>query len=113
MDRRHGKRPLPSEASEEKEAGRDDDHPHHHAYESSWSETELSAMVSALTQVIGTGEDHNTDNPPPPVKQEPPDPSHLLPLQPQGTHSHLPTLHFIICYYSLLSLIHHISSINF
>lgn len=51
MDRRHGKRPLPSEApKEEKE---DDDFA---SYESSLSETDVSAMVSALTRVIGTGQ---------------------------------------------------------
>ncbi len=52
MDRRHGKRPLPSESSEEKE--KEHDIPD---YASSWSETDMSAMVSALTQVIGTVDD--------------------------------------------------------
>ena len=52
MDRRHGKRPLPPESSEEKE--KEHDIPD---YASSWSETDMSAMVSALTQVIGTVDD--------------------------------------------------------
>lgn len=50
MDRRHGKRPLPSEAPEEKEKEHDD----FPSYSSSWSETDMSAMVSALSQVIAT-----------------------------------------------------------
>lgn len=54
MDRRHGKRPLPSEASEDKEK-----HQELPSYESSWSETDMSAMVSALTQVIGTTDDQS------------------------------------------------------
>lgn len=94
MDRRHGKRPLPSEASEEKEKEQVDHFPSATAaYESSWSETELSAMVSALTQVIGTGDDNNPaasmvqSNPSlllSTVKQEP-DPSQ--PVQPtQGAY---------------------------
>lgn len=48
--RRHGKRPLPLEASpEEKEKEQDNNFP-------SWAthESDMSAMVSALTQVIGT-----------------------------------------------------------
>lgn len=98
MDRRHGKRPLPSEASEEKEREQPEfpSSATSAAYESSWSETELSAMVSALTQVIGTTDenpahmnmvqsnpssvllsDHHSA-----VKQEP-DPSQ--PVQGQGT----------------------------
>lgn len=117
VDRRHGKRPLPSEASEEKARQRETHQQHELfpasaaaavAYESSWPETELSAMVSALSQVIGTGEDNNNNNNPPsrpalnlvqsnpssaPVKQEPPDPS--LPVQGQGTQCHLPHNHLI------------------
>ncbi|KAB5564773.1 hypothetical protein DKX38_004827 [Salix brachista] len=49
VDRRHGKRPLPPEASEEKEKEHDD----FSSYASTWSETDMSAMVSALTQVMG------------------------------------------------------------
>ncbi|KAF3430904.1 hypothetical protein FNV43_RR25634 [Rhamnella rubrinervis] len=97
VDRRHGKRPLPSEASEEKEKEKEQLHfPSSAAYESSWSETELSAMVSALTQVIGTADDNPAhvnmvqSNPSPlfsdhsAVKQEP-DPSQ--PVQGQATCS--------------------------
>lgn len=51
MDRRHGKRPLPSEASKAEEKEVDD----FASYESSVSETDVSAMVSALSRVIGTG----------------------------------------------------------
>ncbi|KAF2307416.1 hypothetical protein GH714_027006 [Hevea brasiliensis] len=50
VDRRHGKRPFPSEASEEKDK-EGDDFP---SYSSSWSETDMSAIVSALSQVIAT-----------------------------------------------------------
>lgn len=60
MDRRHGKRPLPWEASEEK-AEVDQDLPAGGGdggggsnYASAWSEKDMSVMVSALTQVIGT-----------------------------------------------------------
>ncbi|KAJ6388295.1 hypothetical protein OIU77_026797 [Salix suchowensis] len=49
VDRRHGKRPLLPEASEEKEKEHDD----FSSYASTWSETDMSAMVSALTQVMG------------------------------------------------------------
>lgn len=51
MDRRHGKRPLPSEASKEEEKKDDDDLT---IYGSSLSETDVSAMVTALSRVIGT-----------------------------------------------------------
>lgn len=58
MDRRHGKRPLPFEASEEKEIKQEDHNDDFldNIYPSSWSETDVSAMVSALTQVIGAGD---------------------------------------------------------
>lgn len=56
MDRRHGKRPLPSEASEEKEK----EHHDFPDYASSWSETDMSAMVTALSQVIGKIDDKPT-----------------------------------------------------
>lgn len=59
MDRRHGKRPLPSEASEEKERDPQQHHDFPPNYESNWTEADMSAMVSALTQVIGTTEDHH------------------------------------------------------
>lgn len=62
VDRRHGKRPLPLEASEEKEKEHDD----FPSYASTWSETDMSAMVSALTQVMGT-----TDNNPTSVQSTP------------------------------------------
>jgi len=55
VDRRHGKRPLPSEASEEKE--KEHDFPD---YASSWSETDVSAMVTALSKVIGKIDDNPT-----------------------------------------------------
>lgn len=55
MDRRHGKRPLPLEASEEKE--KEHEFPD---YASSWSETDMSAMVTALSKVIGTIDDKPT-----------------------------------------------------
>ncbi|KAK7340792.1 hypothetical protein VNO77_21505 [Canavalia gladiata] len=51
--RRHGKLPLYSEASEEKE--KEEAIEEFDAYASSWStETDMSAMVSALAQVMGT-----------------------------------------------------------
>lgn len=73
MDRRHGKRPLPSEASEAKEK----EHDNFPSYSSSWSESDMSAMVSALTQVIGTSDEQSSmvqSNPsdlPAAVKEEP------------------------------------------
>lgn len=86
MDRRHGKRPLPPEASEEKDKEVHDDFP---SYSSSWSETDMSAMVSALSQVIGTTDDKPTAVQSTPlaidqsvVVKEEPDPSQ--PLQDQG-----------------------------
>lgn len=67
--RRHGKRPLPLEASpEEKEKEQDNNFP-------SWTthESDMSAMVSALTQVIGTtttDADADADPSPAAVKEE-------------------------------------------
>lgn len=65
--RRHGKRPLPLEASpEEKEKEQDNNFP-------SWTthESDMSAMVSALTQVIGTTTtDADADPSPAAVKEE-------------------------------------------
>jgi hypothetical protein len=84
VDRRHGKRPLPLEASEEKEKEHDD----FPSYASTWSETDMSAMVSALTQVMGT-----TDNNPTSVQSTPygldqsvvkDEPDQSQPVQDQG-----------------------------
>lgn len=65
--RRHGKRPLPLEASpEEKEKEQDNNFP-------AWTthESDMSAMVSALTQVIGTTTtDADADPSPAAVKEE-------------------------------------------
>lgn len=71
--RRHGKRPLPSETSEENKEGRDQHHDEFSpsSYESSWTEADMSAMVSALTQVIGTPEEDNKVQSNPSVKDEP------------------------------------------
>lgn len=57
MDRRHGKRPLPSETSEEKDKGRDDFTAAAENYAAtSWPEAaDMTAMVTALTHVMGTG----------------------------------------------------------
>lgn len=61
MDRRHGKRPLPSESSEEKEKK----YFPPHQYVSSWAQND--AMVTALSQVMGTGGGEIT--PPPTLAQ--------------------------------------------
>ncbi|WRX14662.1 AP2/ERF domain - like 10 [Theobroma cacao] len=57
VDRRHGKRPLPSETSEEKDKGRDDFTAAAENYAAtSWPEAaDMTAMVTALTHVMGTG----------------------------------------------------------
>ena len=84
MDRRHGKRPLPPEASEEKEKEHDD----FPSYASTWSETDMSAMVSALTQVMGTSNNNPTSvqstqyDPEQSVVKDEPDQSR--PVQDQG-----------------------------
>ncbi|KAG8498363.1 hypothetical protein CXB51_007194 [Gossypium anomalum] len=53
VDRRHGKRPFPSETSEEKSKGRDE----FAAAATSWTESaDMTAMVTALTQVMGSDE---------------------------------------------------------
>ena len=82
--RRHGKLPLSSHASEAKE--RDDAVDEVDAYASSWcTDTDMSAMVSALAQVMGTANQnpHMAQSNPFPVstsvvKEEP----HLHPSQP-------------------------------
>ncbi|VVA38311.1 PREDICTED: mitochondrial, partial [Prunus dulcis] len=48
-----------SQASEEKERDPQQHHDFPPNYESNWTEADMSAMVSALTQVIGTTEDHH------------------------------------------------------
>lgn len=53
--RRHGKRPLHSEASSAEEIQEGEDDLHTYGYTSPWSETDVSAMVTALAQVMGTG----------------------------------------------------------
>lgn len=89
MDRRHGKRPLPSEASEEKE--KEHEFPD---YASSWSETDMSAMVTALSKVIGTVDDRPTPEQSTPltipesaVKEEP-DPSQAVHDQENARRRH-------------------------
>lgn len=79
MDRRHGKRPLPHEASSQ-EKEREDDFA---SYESSLSETEVSAMVSALSRVISTSDDapSSADDPAAPVQEEHGDPPQQAPDQ--------------------------------
>ncbi|XP_034672620.1 ethylene-responsive transcription factor ERF114, partial [Vitis riparia] len=63
VDRRHGKRPLPSDEAEEKE-----DQDHIFPVYSARSQQDMSAMVSALTQVIGNTDKnplHDLGNPSP------------------------------------------------
>lgn len=62
--RRHGKLPLSSQTSEEKEKD-NDTLDEFNAYAPSWgnSDTDMSAMVSALTQVIGTTTNQNPHMP--------------------------------------------------
>lgn len=83
MDRRHGKRALPSEASEEKEIKGYSD------YQQQWTQhdEDMSAMVSALSQVIGTRENNpavqsSGDNSSSSLSE-----SSQLPPQDQGTAS--------------------------
>ncbi|XP_030449753.2 ethylene-responsive transcription factor ERF113, partial [Syzygium oleosum] len=72
VDRRHGKRPLPLEASSQ-EKEREDDFA---SYESSLSEIDVSAMVSALSRVISTSDDtpSSAEYPAAPVQEEHRDP---------------------------------------
>lgn len=74
MDRRHGKRPLPLEASEEEKEKEQEEFP---AYTSSFSETDMDAMVSVLSQVISTSDDKPspTQSTPLVIKDEPDDQS--------------------------------------
>lgn len=64
MDRRHGKRPLRSDEAEEEEEKEDDIFPIY----STRSQQDMSAMVLALTQVIGNADKnpplHGFDNHP-------------------------------------------------
>lgn len=85
MDRRHGKRPLPSETSEEKSKGRDE----FAAAATSWTEAaDMTAMVTALTQVMGSDEQLSFQQSPKPssvqseVKNEPA-------VQDQGIYIHI------------------------
>ncbi|KAL3609572.1 hypothetical protein D5086_000592 [Populus alba] len=50
----YGKRPLPPEASEEEEKELDG----FPSYSSTWSETDMSSIVSALTQAMGTADNN-------------------------------------------------------
>lgn len=66
MDRRHGKRPLPFDESEEKseqQQSSDDlqynDNNMFFPVYSARSQQDMSAMVSALSQVIGNTSDHH------------------------------------------------------
>lgn len=83
MDRRHGKRPLPPQTSEEKSKGRDDFGAA--AAATSWSESpDMTAMVTVLTQVMRSDEQLSFPQSSAPssaqsaVKQDPD------PLQPAG-----------------------------
>ncbi|KAI6686761.1 hypothetical protein NL676_032674 [Syzygium grande] len=77
VDRRHGKRPLPLEASSQ-EKEREDDFA---SYESSLSEIDVSAMVSALSRVISTSDDtpSSAEYPAAPVQEEHRDPLQQAP----------------------------------
>ncbi|KAI4383636.1 hypothetical protein MLD38_009448 [Melastoma candidum] len=75
VDRRYGKRALPFEAPSQEKEKDDDDFA---SYESSLSETDVSAMVSTLTRVIETNqddreaavEDHQQGNSPHPPQDQ-------------------------------------------
>ncbi|XP_030538305.1 serine/threonine-protein kinase/endoribonuclease IRE1a-like [Rhodamnia argentea] len=79
VDRRHGKRSLPPEASLQ-ETEREDDFAF---YESSFSVTDVSAMVAALSQVVSPIDDSpsSTDHPAAPVQEEHGDPPQQAPDQ--------------------------------
>ena len=87
MDRRHGKRPLPPETSEEKSKGRDD---FGAATATSWPEfADMAAMVTAFTQVKGSDEQLGFPQSSPSstksaVKQDPDPPQPAV--QDQGTY---------------------------
>ena len=78
MDRRHGKRSLPPEASEEKEI-----QPYSFNHQEQWTQhdQDMSVMVSALSQVIGNRENNNN----PTVQSADSSESSQLPSQDQGT----------------------------
>jgi len=76
--RRHGKLPLSSQTSKEEE--KEDTVQQLDAYASWSSETDMSAMVSALAQVMGT----STHNPPMPQSTSFPHPDQPQPPSDQG-----------------------------
>ncbi|KAF9619736.1 hypothetical protein IFM89_009078 [Coptis chinensis] len=85
VDRRHGKRPLPSDASEEKAEENNLSFP---SYPSLRSDQDMTAMVSALARIIDTGQDNPSNAqgdvvPAPEPASREIDPSHLV--QDQGT----------------------------
>lgn len=96
VDRRHGKRPLPSDEAEEKE-----DQDHIFPVYSARSQQDMSAMVSALTQVIGNTDKnplHDLGNPSP-ISHHSATTPHDQPsqlLQDQGTRTlSAPLIHVI------------------
>lgn len=60
MDRRHGKRPLPSHESEEKEEQQQQNQHQLFPFYSARSQHDMTAMVSALSQVIGSTNNNNS-----------------------------------------------------